>query len=458
MAIIIKNGIIVRADDTFAADLLIANERIQAIGRNLVYSGAEVIDARDCYVMPGGVDAHTHCNLEIGGARVHDDFFSATRAAAWGGTTCIVEHPGFGPEGCDLDHQIKQYQRAAQGQAVIDYGLHGVFQHVDTGVLDRISGLIHEGIPSFKVYLTYAYALGDEDLSALLPALKKHNGLFMVHAENDAIIQALQKQFLAEGKTGAIWHARSRPDYCEAEAVERVLGLAEAAGGVPVYIVHLSTALGLEKIRQARARGQVVYAETCPQYLLLDESCYEEPDSAGLKYVMSPPLRNTADQEALWQALRGNEIDVVATDHCAFDFSLKKSRGQTDFSRCPGGIAGLETRVPLLFSEGVIKKRLSLERFVDAVATRPAKIMGLYPRKGDLCPGADADVVILDPRKQVFIRHSELHDAVDYTPFEGFKVQGWPILTMVRGQVLVKDNIFMGEKGFGRFLPRAKSV
>ena len=454
MEIIIKNGIIATARDIFAADIFIEDGLIKAIGPDLARSGAEVIDAKQCYVMPGGVDVHTHFNLDIGMAQAQDDYYSGTRAAAFGGTTCIVDHPGFGPPGCDLDHMIRQYHREAQGQAVIDYGFHGVFQQVNAGILTRIRALVREGVPSFKAYLIYDYKLEDADLLAVLRELKKSSGLLAVHAENDIVIQARRKEFLAAGKTAPIYHAESRPDFCESAAVARVLDLALAAGPAPVYIVHLSTALGLEKIKQARRNGQTVLVETCPQYLLLDDSCYAEADFGGLKYIMAPPLRKPADQTALWQALRDGEIDAVATDHCPFDFSLKLKLGKEDFSRCPGGIAGVETRVPLMFSEGVAKKRIELKRFVDVMATRPAKIMGLYPRKGDLRPGSDADIVILDPTRQVTITNTMLHHNVDYTPFEGWKVTGWPVLTMVRGRVVVKDGIFMGEKGFGQFIRR----
>jgi dihydropyrimidinase len=454
MELIIKNGIIITASDTFAADIFVEDGLIKSIGQKLRRSGAEVIDAKQCYVMPGGVDVHTHFNLDIGIAKAQDDFFSGTRAAAFGGTTCIVDHPGFGPPGCALDHQIKQYHRDAQGQAVIDYGFHGVFQHVNAGILNQIRELVREGIPSFKAYLTYDFKLEDADLLAVMQELKKSSGLLMVHAENDAVIQELRHRFLAAGKTAAIYHAESRPDFCEAEAISRVLDLALTAGQTPVYIVHLSTALGLERIKQARKNGQVVLAETCPQYLLLDASCYAQADFAGLKYVMAPPLRTPADQTSLWRALRDGDIDTVATDHCPFDFTLKLKLGKEDFSRCPGGIAGVETRVALMFSEGVGKNRINLNRFVEVVSTAPAKIMGLYPQKGELRPGADADIVILDPNRQVTISHSRLHHNVDYTPFEGRKVNGWPVLTLVRGRVVVKDNMFVGEKGFGQFIKR----
>jgi dihydropyrimidinase len=451
---LIKNGIIVNADATVSGDVLIQNGIVARIGDDIEHSGADVIDAKGKFVMPGGVDVHTHFNLDLGNIKAQDDFYSGTVAAACGGTTCIVDYPGFGPKGCDLYHQIEQYRFEAKGQAVIDYGLHGIFQHVNQEIIDEIQSLVDAGIYSFKGYLTYAGKLDDQALLRALSQVKKVGGLFTVHAENDAIIEFLRDRFLAQEKKSPHYHALSRPARCEAEAVGRMIHLAAIAGNAPLYVVHLSSALGLAAVKTAQAVGQPVFAETCPQYLLLNEDRYDEPDLGGLKYIMSPPLRKKADNAALWQGIREGHIEVVATDHCPFDFTKKKALGGRDFSRCPGGVPGVELRIPLIFSEGVGKKRISLTRFVDITATSPARIMGLYPKKGIIAPGSDADIILMDPNRSRTVTHKMLHENVDYTPYEGFTVQGWPMLTMVRGHVVAKDGNFVGEKGFGKFVKR----
>ncbi len=455
MPTIIKNGTIATAADTYRADILVTNGVIAEIGTNLRCAEADVIDARENIVMPGGIDVHTHFNLDVGIAVAQDDFYTGTLAAAFGGTTCIVDHPGFGPAGCGLDHQINLYHEHARGNAVVDYAFHGVLQDVNDAILEQMAGLVDSGIPSIKAYMTYGGKLSRDQLLRVLKQYNALGGLTTVHAEDDAMLAALKEKLLAQGRTAVKYFPSSRPAECEANAVAQALALAAEAGDAALYIVHLSTALGLDRITAARARGQGnIYAETCPQYLLLDESCYLQPENGGLKYVMAPPLRKTIDSQALWQGLKDGSIDVVATDHCPFDFQKKKALGAEDFTRCPGGIPGVETRVPLLYSEGVAKKRIGLNRFVELVSTAPAKIMGLYPQKGTIAPGADADLVIIDPDARRTITQSRLHHNVDYTPYEGMKVNGWPVLTMVRGEIVIKEEQFVGTKGFGRFVPR----
>jgi dihydropyrimidinase len=455
MDVLIKNGKIVNSDETREGDVHIRDGVIAQVGENISLEGAEVIDAGGKYVMPGGVDVHTHMNLDQGVAVAQDDFFTGTVAAACGGTTCIVDYPGFGPRGCNLHHPIEVYHGYAEGKAVIDYGFHGIFQHVNDDVLDEINTLVDEGIPSFKGYLTYEYKLSDLDVLRLLEKVSSSGGLLTIHAENDASIQFLRDRFLAQGKTAPRYHALSRPDHCEAEAIQRLIHLAAMSDNAPIYVVHLSTALGLECVRTARNKGQPVYVETCPQYLFLSEECYEEPELGGLKYMMSPPLRAKSDTEALWQGIQEGHIDVIATDHCPFDFKLKLQLGKDDFSRSPCGLPGIELRVPLMFSEGVIKGRISPNRFVEIVSSAPARIMGLYPKKGHISPGSDGDVVIMDPDLRRTVTHSLLHENVDFTPYEGMDIQGWPIMTMVRGQVVAKDGEFVGKQGYGRFLRRS---
>jgi len=454
MNVIIKNGKIVNSDDTLEGDVLIRDGVIAQVGEDIHPEDAEVIDAGGKYVMPGGVDVHTHLNLDQSVAVAQDDFFTGTVAAACGGTTCIVDYPGFGPEGCDLHHPIQVYHGYARDMAVIDYGFHGVFQHVNEDILDEIKTLVDEGIPSFKGFLTYEYKLSDLDVLRLLEKVSSSGGLLAIHAENDASIQFLRDRFLAQGKTAPRYHALSRPDHCEAEAIQRIIHLAAMSDNAPIYFVHLSTAMSLECVKTAKNEGQTVYAETCPQYLFLSEECYDEPELGGLKYMMSPPLRAKSDTEALWQGVREGHIDVIATDHCPFDFKLKRQLGKDDFSRSPCGLPGIELRVPLMFSEGVMKGRISPNRFVEIVAASPARIMGLYPQKGRIAPGSDGDIIIIDPDQRCTVAHKMLHENVDFTPYEGMDIRGWPIMTMVRGQIVAKDGEFVGKKGFGRFLKR----
>jgi dihydropyrimidinase len=455
--ILIKNGLIVTADDTWQADLLIAGGVIAAVGEDLDRPDAEVIDAAGQYVMPGGVDAHTHLNLTVGEFKVSDGFYEGSVAAAFGGTTCVVEHPSFGPDGCSLLHQIHSYQKEAGAACVVDFGLHGVFQHLTPHTLGEIPALRAAGVSSGKVYLTYSGRLGDSQILQVLESAKKHGMLTAFHAENHDIIEYLLSKFRAEKKTAAKYHPLSRPAYCEAEAICRIISLAEAAGNVPVYIVHLSTAAGLAAIEAAQERGLPVYTEVCPQYLLLDDSCYEEPEQRGLQYIMAPPVRKVRDTEALWQGLAKGSVDVVATDHCSFTFAEKFAQGKDDFSKAPGGIPGVETRLPLLFSEGVLRNRISLNRFVEVISTAPAKLMGLFPRKGNLAPGADGDIVLFDPNLEKVITPNILRQNADYSPFAGRTVRGWPTTTIVRGRVVVHQGQLLVEEGWGEYISRRKA-
>ncbi len=457
--ILIKNGTIVTPDEVITGDLLVVGENIAKIGGTILPpddadAQVQIIDAKGKYVLPGGIDVHTHFNLDIGVAVAQDDFYTGTVAAAMGGTTTIVDHPGFGPEDCSLFHQIEKYHGLAKDNAVIDYSFHGVLQHMNDQVTEEIPKLAAQGITSMKVYMTYDYRFTDDMLLNVFMAAKKNGVLIAVHAEDDAPIQTLRKRDISQGKKEAIYHALSRPEKAEANAVKRVVKLAGKAGNAWVYIVHLSTQQGLCIIKEAKAFGQNIIAETCPQYLLLDESLYTLSGHEGLKYVMSPPLRRKSDQNALWKGLANKEIDVVATDHCPFDFKLKRQLASEDFSKCPGGVAGVEARIPLLYAKGVGQDKLTLARFVKVTAENPAKVMGLYPKKGVIARGSDADIIILDPDKKETISNETLHENVDYSPYEGFDVFGWPCLTMVRGRIIVKDKVFTGDKGFGKFIKR----
>jgi dihydropyrimidinase len=458
MKTLVTNGTVATATEILQADILIEDGRIVTIDKHLQPEDvANVINAASCYVIPGGIDVHTHVNLSVGEEKVSDGFFHGSIAAAHGGTTCIVEHPGFGPAGCALDHQIRRYQQQAEKEIVIDYGLHAVIQHVNENILAAIKTLPEHGIPSLKVYLTYSGRLTDEEIIAVLTAARKAGVLVTFHAENHAIVSSLTEHLRKSGRQAdPASHPASRPDYAEAEAIYRLINLARAAGEAPIYIVHLSTAAGLALIQKARKQGREVYAETCPQYLCLTEECYREPGDRGLQYIMSPPLRTRRDRDALWEGLADGTIDVVATDHCSFSFSRKKIRGKSDVFMAPGGIPGVETRIPLLFSEGVVKKRIELNRFVELISTNPARIMGLAPQKGALKVGADADLIILDPSAKKTISPESLHQHVDYTPFTGMLIQGWPKTVMQRGEILVRDGKCMAAKGDGNFIQRLR--
>ncbi|BDM64882.1 D-phenylhydantoinase [Shewanella sp. NFH-SH190041] len=456
MDMIIKNGTLVDDKSQYLSDILIREGRIEQIAPAISASDwptAQVVDAAGLLVMPGGIDVHTHFNINVGIAQSVDDFFTGTRSAACGGTTCVVDHMGFGPRGCNLHHQLGVYKAHARDRAVIDYSFHGVVQHINDDILAEMQAMVREeGISSFKLYLTYGYKLDDDAVFKAVSRLAEVGALTTVHPENDAAIVNIRHTLEAEGKITPRYLGVSRPLECEAEAIARMINLAKLAGNAPLYIVHLSNGLGLDYIRLARRAGQPVWAETCPQYLLLDDSCYEQEDA--LKYTLSPPLRPRAEQGKLWQGLMDGSIDTLATDHCAFTYGEQKQAGRDDFKACPNGLPGVETRMPLMFSEGVAKGRISASRFVELTSTLPAKLFGLYPQKGCLAVGADADLVLFDPSCERAVHHSELNDNTDYSPFENIPVTGWPVMTICRGRIVAEQGQFTGEAGYGRFIYR----
>lgn len=453
MRLIIKNGILVSPSETCKTDLLIEDGKIVSVGQNLTDADADVIDADGQYVMPGGIDVHTHMDLQAGASRAVDDFYDGTVGAACGGTTSIVDHMAFGPAGCDLHHQLNEYHRLAEGKAVIDYGFHGVVQHVNDEILEELGTMADDGVPSEKVYLTYDGRLNDAEAFQVLKRMKELGGVTAFHCENHDLVEYGKKTCLKEEHYTPEYHAKSRPNLVEAEAVERVLKLARLAGDAPVYIVHISCKESMDAIREARKAGQKnIYAESCTQYFVLTEDRYRDED--GLKYVMSPPLRSEQDCEALWESLAAGEIDIVATDHCPFRYDVEKQLGKENFAKCPNGAPGVEERMSVMFSEGVMKGRISVNQYVETMCTNPAKVYGLYPQKGALLPGSDADVVLIDPNRSYVLTHDRMHGAADYTAYEGMEIRGEITTVLSKGKVVAKDNAFTGEKGAGVFIRR----
>ena len=460
MKTLIRGGTIVTDQETYRGSILAENGKIIRIlrGDDTPADADETISAAGKYVLPGAVDIHTHMDLDVGIARAIDDFYTGTAAAACGGTTTIVDHMAFGPKGCSPWHQVREYHRLADGAAAVDYGFHGVLQHVNSEVLDDMAQIAEEeGITSFKIYMTYDFRLDDLELMKVLQRAAQERILIAAHCENHGIVTCFRERFVKEGKTQARWHPVSRPAEAEAEAVSRLLYLAQAAGEAPVYIVHLSSRKGLEEFRKAKKAGQAhIGAETCPQYLLLDERLYDDPQE-GLKAIMAPPLRRQEDRDALWQALAENELDTVATDHCPFTFARQKQQGAQDFTKCPSGAPGVEERLILLYSEGVVKGRITLPQLVKYACANPARAAGLYPRKGTIEAGVDADLVILDPEKEWTMAKERLHGNADYTCYEGMKIKGAVERVILRGRTVALNGEFTGTRGGGQYLRRGTS-
>ena len=447
--LLITNGLLVTSEAVSRADLGITGGRIAAIGEKL--AGRETIDATGKLVLPGAVDEHVHLEMPVGEFASSDDFYTGTVAAACGGTTTVIDFSEPGP-GQSLVEALAERRAKADGKVVIDYGLHMTLSRADDSTLEQIPASIEAGSASFKLYMAYeGLRLDDGGLLRSLAALREHGGRALVHAENHHAISYLTAQALAQGRTGPENHPLTRPDIMEAEATNRLLALARVTG-TPLVLAHLSSALALEAVRVARERGQTVWVETCPQYLLLDEDEYLRPGFEAAKFVMAPPPRTATDRAAIWAGLAAREIDTVATDHCPFFYATQKTRGVDDFSRIPGGAPGIETRLALLYTHGVRTGHLTHERWVEVCCTEPARRFGLAPRKGTLSVGADADLVIFDPERHVTLQAETLHQNVDYSPYEGWKVQGYPETVLSRGEIIVRDGDFDGAAGRGRFL------
>jgi len=452
---LIRHGRIVNAGGAVSADVLVEGETIAAVEPSLSADADRVLDATGKLVLPGGIDAHTHLDMPLDATvRSADDFESGTIAAAVGGTTTIIDYATqFAGE--TLHHALETWMGKAEGRAVVDYGFHMIVSDFSDSVEAEMDALVREGVPSFKLFTAYPgrLMLDDGCIFRALLRTAENGGLVCLHAENGHVIDVLVGRALAAGRTTPRVHAETRPPGAEAEAVHRGIALAELAGAA-VYIVHLSSADALAEVVSGRARGARVVAETCPQYLCLSDERYDAPGMEGAKYVMSPPLRSKAGQARLWHGLASGEIQTVATDHCPFTIA-EKARGAGDFTRIPNGAPGIETRMSLVFDDGVRAGRLSLERFVEVTSTAPARIFGLYPRKGAIQPGSDADLVVWDPDKTTTISAATHHMKVDYNPYEGRPVTGVAEIVLSRGQVIVEGGRFVGRAGAGRFLKRS---
>jgi dihydropyrimidinase len=454
--VMIVNGRVATATDTYAADVAINSGKISAMGQSLPReNAAHIIDAAGRYVIPGGIDVHTHLDMPFGGTTSADDFETGTRAAAFGGTTTLIDF-AIQYKGQNLRTAFDTWMGKAAGKAVCDYAFHCIVTDVGGAQLDEMNALVREGVTSFKMFMAYpgVFMLDDASIFRALRVTAKNGGLVCMHAENGGAIDVLVQQALAEGKKAPKYHALTRPTTAEAEATARAIALAEMAGS-PVYIVHLSCNEALEKVREARDRGLPVYAETCPQYLYLSLDNFDAPGFEGAKYVFTPPLREKWHQEKLWNGLKCDHLQVVSTDHCPFCFKEQKELGRDDFTKIPNGGPGVEHRLSLIYSGGVAQGRFSINRFVQLVSTAPAKLFGLYPRKGTIAVGSDADLVIFNAERKHTISAKTHHMRVDYSMFEGIQVTGMPDVVLSRGKVVVENDKFVGRAGAGEFVKRA---
>jgi dihydropyrimidinase len=456
---LLRGGTVVTATDQYRGDVLIEDEKIVAVaiwGQTPFWglSPDKTIDASGKYVIPGGIDVHTHLDMPFGGATSADDFESGTVAAAHGGTTSVVDF-AIQYRGQTLRHALDTWMKKAEGKTAIDYGFHMIVTDLNDSVESEMDALVREGVTSFKLFMAYpgVFMLDDGSIFRALLRTRENGGTICMHAENGGVIDVLVKRALAEGKTAPKYHALTRPARAEGEATHRAIALAEIAG-VPIYIVHLSAAEALEMVTEARDRGLPAYAETCPQYLFLSYDNYEEPGFDGAKYVMSPPLRPKESQDRLWRGLAFNDLQAVSTDHCPFCMKEQKELGRGDFSKIPNGAPGIETRMSLVFDGGVRTGKIGLNRFVELTSTSPAKIFGLFPRKGTVAPGSDADLVVFDPKKKLKLSAKTLHMKVDYNPYEGREVTGAAETVLSRGRVIVENGKFTGKAGAGSFLKR----
>ena len=463
--LVIKGGRVVTAVDDYVADILVKNGRIEAIARDLTASSAETHDATGLIVMPGGVDVHTHMEFTLGSAETCDTFETGTRSAAFGGTTTIIDF-AIQKKGESPKQALDRRLAVAEPKACVDYGFHIILTDVTSQTLAELPELIHQdGVSSFKMFMAYPGILmvDDAGIFKAMRAVGSHGGMINLHAENGGVMQVLIEEALAQGNTSPKYHALTRPRIMEAEATHRAIRLGELAE-LPIYIVHLSAKEALEAVVEARDRGIPAFAETCPHYLFLTADEYERPGFEAAKYVMTPPLRDHDCQQALWRGLRFDDLQIVATDHCPFCFNetphginRSKQLGQGDFSQIPNGAPGVEFRIPLLYDGGVSARRISLNRFVQLTSTAPAKMFGLFPRKGAIAVGSDADIVLFDPKKSHILSASTHHSNVDYSLFEGRQVTGKVEKVFLRGQLIVEGDRWLGQPGYGYYQKRSAS-
>jgi dihydropyrimidinase len=458
MSVLIKGGRIVTAADDYVGDVFVENGTVSLLGEALDVSADKVIDAAGKYVFPGAIDPHTHLEMFFGGTVTCDDFTSGTTSAAFGGTTTLVDFCMQAP-GTSFAQALESYhEKIDRCKPVIDVGFHiGVTDLREGGSLEELATLPDQGITSYKLFMAYkgAVMVDDETLFKTMQVARDTGAIVMVHAENGDAIDIIVKEAVAAGHTEPKWHARTRPPETEGEATNRAIQLARVAGA-PLYVVHVSCKESVEPIALARDKGWNVWGETCTQYFFIDESFLDQPDFEGAKYVYTPPPRAKENQEILWNAVRTDVLQAISTDHCAYLFKGQKDAGLDDFRQIPNGGPGLENRLQMIHQFGVREGRISLNRMVELLCTNPAKLFGLYPRKGTLAVGSDADVVIFDPEKQVTISAATHHSKSDYNLYEGTQVQGSPEVVLLRGHVLVENDQLVAKPGLGQFIKRAK--
>ncbi len=455
MSILIKNGLIVTSDGKINADILIENETIKRIEPHLAMKANKIIDAAGELVIPGGVDVHTHLSLPVGKIITSDDYESGTRAAAFGGTTTIIDFAQQ-TKGHSLNEALESRLKQA-AKSVVDYGLHMIIVDLPERRVVEMDEMMKKGVTSFKLFTAYPDRLmvDDDTILRTLRQTKKNGGLVCVHAEDSAMIEALVGKALMEGKTEPKYHAATRPAEAEAKAVKRVIELAQQADA-PVYFVHISCLDSLEYIRQAQSKGQPVFAETCPQYLFTSIEDLDRSNFEGAKYVFTPPPREKWNQEKLWDGLQNNSLQVVSTDHCPFNFRGDKELGRKDFTKIPNGAPGIENRLQLLYYFGVASGKISINRWVEIVSTTPAKLFGLYPKKGAIAIGSDADIVIWNPITEHNISASTHHMNVDYSLYEGWQMRGLAELVISRGDIIIENDKWNGNPNRGKFCAREK--
>lgn len=456
MKYLFKNGTVVSGRGTRRADVLVENEKILQVGRNLSDPLARAIDVTGKLLMPGFIDAHTHFDLDVCNTTTADDFDSGTKSAIRGGTTTIVDF-ACPNKGESLHHGLDLWHRKADGKCWCDYGFHMTIDDWNAEIEKEIDDMYAAGISSFKMYMTYpAMMIGDEAMYKALKKLKEKGGICGVHCENSGVINALIEEKKAAGEMGVSSHPETRPDFLEAEAVSRLLRIAQAVD-IPVVIVHLTNAATLAEVTAARRRGQKVYVETCPQYLVLDDSVYYNEDfTRAARYVCAPPLRKPEDCRALWAGLRKGDIQTISTDHCAFTLA-QKDAGRGDFTKIPGGLPGVEARGELVYSFGVTTRKISLATMCKVLSENPAKLYGMFPRKGVIAPGADADIVVYDPQADHILRAEDMVSRAGYTPYEGFVTHGSVSQVWLRGKLMVENGHVIGEQE-GQYIVRGKSA